>query len=71
MCWKYEDEYGGCLDLIFKDYFWQDKDGLDELLRNWSIEIKAENHIEYELLFFDFLTKCHESGYFTKCNKYT
>ncbi len=33
MCWKYEDKYDQCFDLIFKDVFWQDKDGLDELLR--------------------------------------
>ena len=57
MCWKYENHYSDCFDLIFKGVFYTD-DGLNAFLSQWGVRILDEE--KFKTLFFDFLSKCHE-----------
>ena len=66
MCWKYENHYTHCFDLIFKDFFWRDECGLNALLRVWGVKIEKEE--EFEDRFFDFLSNCHENGIINGAN---
>ena len=60
MCWEYEESYGHCFDLIFKDVFYADENGLYEILRCWGVEVKEED--SFKEMFYDFLSRCHENS---------